>query len=136
MNGAERRCRKCGCTEMAACVTDGIACSWIEEDLCSACVAPGLNIEPSDITALSCVPPIVIELDGVQSLILLSTVQVAMRHPDFEKQASAQSFISDFAHALALLVGVTPNLKIVCEAGWPQNEKAPTVRILPSDFGQ
>lgn len=31
---AARRCRECGCTEDAAC--DG-GCSWVEQDLCSAC---------------------------------------------------------------------------------------------------
>lgn len=30
-------CRKCGCTEHAAC-NDG--CSWIERDLCSTCADP------------------------------------------------------------------------------------------------
>lgn len=31
----ERRCRVCGCTDDWAC--EG-GCSWVEEDLCSACV--------------------------------------------------------------------------------------------------
>ena len=33
----ERTCRKCGCTEDAACEE---GCSWVEEDLCSQCVEP------------------------------------------------------------------------------------------------
>lgn len=32
-------CRICGCTDDNACVVDGIACHWIEPDLCSACVS-------------------------------------------------------------------------------------------------
>ena len=36
--GAARKCRVCGCTEHNAC--DG-GCSWVEEDLCSACVGEG-----------------------------------------------------------------------------------------------
>lgn len=34
---SKRRCRKCGCTDNNACVTNGIACHWVEADLCSAC---------------------------------------------------------------------------------------------------
>lgn len=45
---AQRRgggiCRCCGCTDDRACVTNGIACHWVEPDLCSACVAK----EPSN----------------------------------------------------------------------------------------
>lgn len=32
-----RACRSCGCTDEAACVVDGKPCSWVAEDLCSAC---------------------------------------------------------------------------------------------------
>lgn len=32
-----RACRVCGCTEVRACVTDGLACHWVDLDLCSAC---------------------------------------------------------------------------------------------------
>ena len=35
MEEKERTCRVCGCTEESAC--EG-GCSWVEEDLCSACV--------------------------------------------------------------------------------------------------
>jgi len=33
-------CRICGCTDNAACIVDGVPCSWVNEDhtLCSACV--------------------------------------------------------------------------------------------------
>lgn len=34
-------CRVCGCDESHACVTNGVPCHWVEEDLCSACA--GLN---------------------------------------------------------------------------------------------
>ena len=34
----ERECKVCGCTEDAACVG---GCSWVEMDLCSACVPHG-----------------------------------------------------------------------------------------------
>lgn len=33
-----RRCRECGCTDDAACVTsEGLTCSWAAEDLCTFC---------------------------------------------------------------------------------------------------
>lgn len=37
-------CDACGCTDMRACVTDGVPCSWVQVDydegtgICSACV--------------------------------------------------------------------------------------------------
>ena len=34
---AERKCRKCGCTETTPCLTMGDPCHWVEKDLCSAC---------------------------------------------------------------------------------------------------
>lgn len=40
----EQRCRVCGCTneDCSQCVEKtGDACSWVEEDLCSACVPQG-----------------------------------------------------------------------------------------------
>lgn len=32
-----RVCRQCGCTDDRACVVDGVACHWVEPNLCSAC---------------------------------------------------------------------------------------------------
>jgi len=34
----EWKCRRCGCTEFDPCFTVDGACSWVEENLCSACV--------------------------------------------------------------------------------------------------
>lgn len=34
-----RACRVCGCTEFNACIDEaGIACHWVEANLCSCCV--------------------------------------------------------------------------------------------------
>lgn len=30
-------CRNCGCTDNCCCYTNGKACHWVEDDLCSAC---------------------------------------------------------------------------------------------------
>ena len=35
-----RACRHCGCTDFSACAG---GCSWVAEDLCSACVEPAEN---------------------------------------------------------------------------------------------
>lgn len=35
----EAACRICGCTWNNACVTEEGSCWWVEENLCSACVA-------------------------------------------------------------------------------------------------
>lgn len=40
---AVRRCRGCGCTDddCSQCIAaTGIPCSWVDEDLCSACANP------------------------------------------------------------------------------------------------
>ena len=38
---AVRRCRGCGCTDARACDDGGVACHWVEADLCSACASMG-----------------------------------------------------------------------------------------------
>jgi hypothetical protein len=38
LDAPARACRACGCTENRACVADGEACGWAEQDLCTACV--------------------------------------------------------------------------------------------------
>lgn len=40
----ERRCRKCGCTQSdcSQCIEKtGMACHWVEDNLCSACIPGG-----------------------------------------------------------------------------------------------
>ena len=44
---AERRCRRCGCTDTWACIG---GCSWVAADLCSAC-APTLASQLEDLRA-------------------------------------------------------------------------------------
>lgn len=41
----ERKCRVCGCTDIAACPG---GCYWVEEDLCSACVGKMLETSNRD----------------------------------------------------------------------------------------
>lgn len=36
-------CRGCGCTDLEACLVDGVPCSWVEPDLCSACWDEGMT---------------------------------------------------------------------------------------------
>lgn len=52
----ERTCRECGCTDLdcrACIVRTGAPCSWVERDLCSACVTEPIRelIERSSIGA-------------------------------------------------------------------------------------
>lgn len=41
-------CRECGCDDDHACVDPGTgaACTWVEEDLCSACAPEALEPDP------------------------------------------------------------------------------------------
>lgn len=38
-----RRCRGCGCTDRAACLTEDGPCHWVEPELCSACASSALR---------------------------------------------------------------------------------------------
>jgi hypothetical protein len=55
---AVRTCRQCGCTTGAAC--EG-GCSWVEEDLCSACIGVCGHCGSPDCTRMGgmvlCLPP-------------------------------------------------------------------------------
>lgn len=42
-------CRGCGCTDTQACMTADGPCSWVEKDLCSACVSEPKAAEPLQI---------------------------------------------------------------------------------------
>jgi hypothetical protein len=35
-----RACSECGCTNTTPCVTAGVPCHWVSDDLCSACAEP------------------------------------------------------------------------------------------------
>jgi hypothetical protein len=35
-----RCCRRCNCTQTAACITKVGGCAWVEHDLCDACLTP------------------------------------------------------------------------------------------------
>lgn len=59
-SGLPRRCRSCGCTEedcTRCALRTGGPCSWVEDDLCSACREPAslLVHVPGDDSELACV---------------------------------------------------------------------------------
>ena len=31
------QCRRCGCTDEAGCLVAGVVCTWVQDNLCSAC---------------------------------------------------------------------------------------------------
>jgi DNA polymerase III sliding clamp (beta) subunit (PCNA family) len=43
-----RTCRKCGCTDALACVTNEGPCYWVDDDLCSACLVHVDDINPKN----------------------------------------------------------------------------------------
>ena len=48
-----RTCRVCGCDDEHACATIEGPCTWVEPDLCSACVAGGpLKLGADSLAAL------------------------------------------------------------------------------------
>ena len=62
--------------------------------------------------------PLRIEIKVSEGLALLSTLQLAMRHPDFKKTPTYQ-WIDAFAHSLQKgITDLAPGLTFLCEAGW------------------
>jgi hypothetical protein len=52
-----RACRVCGCTDancLVCILRTGLPCHWVEEDLCSACIAADVDggLTPAEIEAL------------------------------------------------------------------------------------
>jgi hypothetical protein len=137
-----RKCRACGCTDEHACITDdGSPCFWVEGDLCSACASreaaskggAELGLSPADLEALTSAPPIGIELDGTQALIIMAALQLALRHPEYDDSSPTSAFVNSIAKGLAERLSLTPNLKALCNVGWRANDAPPTVSrlILP-----
>lgn len=133
--GAKRRCRVCGCTELAPCVVNGTPCHWVGEDLCSACAGePGgepprpFKLNDRDLRHLAKVD-FGVRIDGVRALQLLSVLQLACRHPQF--QGPTRAAAEKFARLMQQQISVTKNLTAIAEAGWRPEFDEP-VHGLPS----
>jgi hypothetical protein len=105
----------------------------VEEDLCSAHEPGTLQLSAQTVTALAG-ERIGLALSGLEALMLLSMVQLALRHPEREGGPGLWDFADGFAHGLAeRLAAVGPQLAAICEAGFdpafdvPANSKI----ILP-----
>lgn len=132
---AARTCRACGCTDSTPCVTSSGPCHWVEPTLCSACERKELVLQEPDLDALLNAPPLAFELTGTQAMILLSTLQLAIRHPQFDRLSSVSELTFSLANALAQHVSLTPNLSALVERGWRRNEEPARYSrlILPSN---
>jgi hypothetical protein len=125
----EPKCQVCGCTELQACTTlDGPPCSWIAVGmLCSACLNK-VPLPQNDEEALELVMPLAeetvrMQLPGVEAFQLLSTLQLALRHPDFPEALAGQMTI--LGRALQERISLTPGLAALAEKGWHQEHDVP-----------
>jgi hypothetical protein len=132
---SEQKCKFCGCTEERACIgPDGQACHWVADDWCSACAH---QVE-ADLLALQQSASLRLELGGVECFALLSTIQLALRHPDYPFRD--REIITAARDALQKYVSVTPHLRRLAEMGNdPQYDVVYDVReqssiILPPGF--
>lgn len=150
---SKRKCRECGCTEERACMTLAGPCHWVAEDLCSACAErpapdprrsypdqgrllggqlierPGiLNFTQDDVDALQMLPPIRMELDAVTAMQIMSTLQLACRHPRFAGEARETA--ERMARSLQEYLSVTPHVAEICEAGWNPVYDVPSERRI------
>lgn len=70
-----RECRVCGCTELdcSRCIArTGKSCSWVEDDLCSACHVPGQHVRVLTQEALRADGPLLMQTwfggEGIESV--------------------------------------------------------------------
>ena len=48
----DRECRKCGCTDLSACIDDGEPCCWVDDALCSVCHDRLADMLPKELAAV------------------------------------------------------------------------------------
>ncbi len=119
-------CRVCGCTDFEACtMPDGSPCFWVEADLGSACAVSGnpksdellRPILTAEAGAALVDEVIYLRLDGLEALMVLGSLQLASRCPDFE--GVTRDFIDQFSRGLAdRLAVIGPEIGAICEAGF------------------
>jgi hypothetical protein len=94
-------------------------------------------LNPEDMTALQAMPPLRIQIGGVEALMILSALQLALRHPHFDQDGPVRTTAEDFALGLQDRVSVTPGLAAIAEAGWDTSHDMPAEAssglILPGD---
>ena len=111
-----RTCRKCGCTDTAACLTPSGACFWVEPDLCSNCIDGWPK--PGDAEALASLEPFALELDAQSGFYLLGLLQLSLRHPGLAASGGPSwKFGQALCGLLTDCLSVTPNLRAICLAG-------------------
>lgn len=138
----DQKCRVCGCTEDTACTTPGGPCFWVERDLCSACaqpMPPGSILRYQDMKTLEACAPIPFSLPGPAAFMLLSLIQLALRHPDLEANEMVVQFGCFFGEQLQEKISLTENLRAMCRAGWPARptqEETQSPIVLPPGYGQ
>jgi len=137
------KCRVCGCTDEDACATLTGPCSWVEQDLCSACVdrperdprsglpvrgplpsgnaVPGVAgmleiISRDDIAILGAMAPLPLELRPVEAFLVLSNLQLATRHPNIPRSALAAA--REVGRHLQDYLSISPGIAQLCELGW------------------
>jgi hypothetical protein len=136
---SDRECRVCGCTDSQPCVTATGPCSWVEEDLCSACATKerigaliagpkGLHLTEEDVEALEDLPIAQVRIPPHECFQLLSALQLALRHPAMPD--SIRITIVRIAGTLQQHIAVTENLQAICEAGWDPSCDVPAERRI------
>jgi hypothetical protein len=83
-----------------------------------------LEMTQGDIKALGALPPIRIEMDAGRAFQILAVIQLASRHPQ-ARVSTTLKMSMDFAKDLQRYLSVTPNLALLCEAGWDPGQDVP-----------
>jgi hypothetical protein len=132
MNMSEQqKCRICGCTQDRACDPP---CEWVERDLCSGCVIEALSRD-ADFCRLM-LHPVSIETDGQTAVQLVSVIQLACRHRQFDGPVKeSMAGLARQIQAALSEVG-TPALAWMLEVGWDRARDVPVEKpriILPGE---
>jgi hypothetical protein len=69
-----------------------------------------------EFAALAKGPPIAVQLTPVQAWAIMSTIQLACRHPDYS--GPTRRIAEEFARALQQVIATSPTLKDVAKKGW------------------
>lgn len=77
---------------------------------------PNKAILEHDAKALQELPPIIIQMCGLEALIILSQLQLALRHPDNTSETAI--IARKFAKEIAKHIGITASLRKLIELGW------------------
>lgn len=135
-------CRHCGCTDDIGCVE---GCSWAdpEHTLCTSCAKRNdegyqqalLEAAQAELKAFGSEPIITLALPAPQAMVLLSNLQLALKHPqnDGPNAAVAQAIVEEIGVVFAS-AGCTALCELIVLGAGPAYDVGSSVPGDPDDL--